>query len=327
MRQPVSKTVALARELVELAEADNDPAKLAVAQRALGYSLFIAGELREAIELLDRGIALADALSDREFGVYGKHPGMVGRIYAGQAKILMGSPETGVRLIEAAIAHARRRENAHSLAWALGVAAHCFITQHETQATIRFASEAMDTAREHRLPQWLALGERCKGSAIHQLGDFAAGMDLQLTGVKRWYETGAMLHATHCELHLAESLLSQGETALARTHLAAARRHRDDYGEDYLAAEIDRMEALLLKSEQAPSEIVEQYLANSLSTARRQGARLLELRAAASLARLWGEQGRRTEARELLAPIYVWFTEGFDTADLKEAKALLDELR
>jgi predicted ATPase len=152
-------------------------------------------------------------------------------------------------------------------------------------------------------------------------------MDLQLAGVKRWYETGAMLHATHCELHLTESLLRQGEIALARTHLAAARRHRDDYGEDYLAAEIDRMEALLLKSEQAPSEIVEQYLADSLRTARRQGSRLLELRAAASLARLWGEQGRRTEARELLAPIYGWFTEGFDTADLKEAEALLNELR
>jgi len=71
MRQPVPKTVELARELVELAEADGDPAKVAVAQRALGYSLFIAGEFREAIERLEKGIALADALSDREFAVYG----------------------------------------------------------------------------------------------------------------------------------------------------------------------------------------------------------------------------------------------------------------
>ena len=83
---------------------------------------------------------------------------------------------------------------------------------------------------------------------------------------------------------------------------------------------------MLLKCEQAPRETVEQCLANSLSTARRQEARLLELRAATSLARLWGEQGRRAEARELLAPIYGWFTEGFDTRDLTEAKTLLDAL-
>src|SRR5215831_11327487 len=99
-----------------MAERDKDPARLAVAQRALGYSLFVTGKLSGAVELLDRGIALADTLSDHEFAIYGEHPGMVCRIYAGQAKIIMGYPQTGARLIEAAIAHARREENAHSLA-------------------------------------------------------------------------------------------------------------------------------------------------------------------------------------------------------------------
>jgi class 3 adenylate cyclase/predicted ATPase len=326
MRQPVPKTVELARELVELAEADGDPAKVAVAQRALGYSLFIAGEFREAIERLEKGIALADALSDREFAVYGEHPGMVCRIYAGQAKILTGFPETGARLIEAAITHARHEKNAHSLAWALGVAAHSFVTQHETQATLCFASEAIDTAGEHRLPQWLALGERCKGWAIHQLGDFSAGLDLQKKGVRRWYQTGAALHTTHCEIILAESLLLEGRTAPARAHLDRARGHRASYGEEYIAAEIERLEAVLLQSEQAPTKIFEEYLTKSLVTARRQGARLLELRTATTLARVLAENNERREAVELLAPIYDWFTEGFDTADLREAKALVEAL-
>ena len=326
MRQPLPKAVALSRQLVEMAERDKDPAKLAVAQRALGYSLFVAGELTAAVELLENGIALADAISDHEFAIYGEHPGMVCRIYAGQAKILMGHPETGAQLIDAAITRARCERNPHSLAWSLAVAAHSLTTQHDPQATVRFASEAMDTAGENRLPQWLALGERCKGWALQQLGDFATGLNLQQLGVKRWYETGAMLHTTHCEIFLAESLLCHGQTAAARTHLAAARTHRESYCEDYLAAEIYRVDALLLKCEQAPTEAVEQCLANSLSTARRQEARLLELRAATSLARLWGEQGRRAEARELLAPVYDWFTEGFDTADMRDAKALLDEL-
>jgi tetratricopeptide (TPR) repeat protein len=240
MRQPLPKAVALSRQLVEMAERDKDPAKLAVAQRALGYSLFVAGELTAAVELLENGIALADAISDHEFAIYGEHPGMVCRIYAGQAKILMGHPDTGAQLIDAAITRARSERNPHSLAWSLAVAAHSLSIQHDPRATVRFASEAMDTAGEHRLPQWLALGERCKGWALQQLGDFATGLNLQQLGVKRWYETGAMLHTTHCEIFLAESLLCHGQTAAARTHLAAARTHRESYCEDYLAAEIDR---------------------------------------------------------------------------------------
>ena len=77
MRQPLPKAVVLCRQLVELAERDKDPARLAVAQRALGYSLFVTGNLSGAVELLENGIALADALSDHEFAIYGEHPGMV----------------------------------------------------------------------------------------------------------------------------------------------------------------------------------------------------------------------------------------------------------
>src|SRR5262249_9679678 len=163
------------------------------------------------------------------------------------------------------ITRARCERNPHSLAWSLAVAAHSLSTQHDPQATVRFASEAMDTAGEHRLPQWLPLGERCQGWALPQLRDFSTQLKLPHPRVKRWYETGAMLHTTHCEIFLAESLLCHGQTAAARTHLAAARTHRDSYCEDYLAAEIDRVDALLLKCEQASTETVEQCLANSLS--------------------------------------------------------------
>jgi class 3 adenylate cyclase/predicted ATPase len=326
LRQPVRKTVTLAQDLLELAAEDEDPAKLAVAHRALGYSLLIAGELRKADEALDRGIVLAAALSDHEFAVYGEHPGMVCRAYGGQAKILMGFPESGARLVEEAVARARGEKNAHDLAWALGVAGHIFQLHHEPLTTLRFASEAIETARENRLPQWLALGERCKGWAIHWLGEFEAGLNLQQEGVRRWYETGAALHTTHCEVSLAESCLRQGAALAARCHLVAARAHRASHGEEYLAAEIDRLEALLLQYDKAPAEIVEEYLANSLTTARRQGARLLELRTATTLARMLAEKNERRKAVDLLAPIYGWFTEGFDTADLKEAKALVDEL-
>jgi hypothetical protein len=326
MRQPVLRTIAVARDLTGLAEEAGNPAKLAVADRALGYSQLVAGEFREAAEILTRGAALADTISDREFTVYGEHPSMVCRAYGGKAKIVTGFLTSGAQLVEEAVAHARRHGSAHSLAWALGVAANIFQIHHEPAITARFASEAIDVAREHHLPQWLALGERSMGWAMHQLGDAEAGMSLQLQGVKRWNDTGAMLHTTQCEVGLAETFLREGQTAAARAHLDVARAHRVSYGEDYLAAEIDRLEGLLRLSEQDSIDVVEVYLSRSLNTARQQGARLFELRTAATFARVLAERDERRRAVDLLAPVFGWFTEGFDTVDLKEARALVDAL-
>jgi class 3 adenylate cyclase len=327
MRQPVPRTVALARDLIALAEEDNAPAKLAVAHRAFGYSLMIAGEFGKADEILAQGAAFADDVSDHEFALYGEHPSMVCRAYGAHSRIITGFPTSGVRLAEEAVQYARRGESAHSLAWALGVAAHAFQTQHEAKATLHFAAATIDAARDHHLPQWLALGERCMGWAMHRLGSFAAGLDLQRQGIKRWTDTGAMLHVTHCEVHLVDSFLREGQVAEARTHLDTARGHCTSYGENYLAAEIDRLEGLLLQYEQASPDIIEEYLARSLNTARRQGARLFELRTATAFARMLAEKDERRKAVDLLAPVYDWFTEGFDKTDLKQARELLDELR
>jgi hypothetical protein len=161
---------------------------------------------------------------------------------------------------------------------------------------------------------------------MHRLGDSEAGLKLQQQGAKRWYDTGATLHTTHREVILADSFLREGLTAEARAHLDLARAHRENYGEDYLAVEIDRLEGLLLQREQASAEIVDEYLVKSLNTARRQGARLLELRTAATFARVLAEMDERRRACDLLTPVYRWFTEGFETSDLKAAKALLEEL-
>jgi class 3 adenylate cyclase/tetratricopeptide (TPR) repeat protein len=326
MRQPIPRTVAFAKDLVGLAEEDGSPAKLAVAHRALGYSLYVAGEFREAVEILERGTTLADTISAGEFTIYGEHPSMVCRGYGGLAKSLMGFPESGARLVSASVAHARHQNNAHSLAWALDTAADLSHQQNEPATTIHLASEAIDLAREHRLPQWLALGERYKGWATHALGDFEGGLNLLLRGVKRWRETGAVLHTTDCEICLVDSYLRQGETAAARSHLDAARAHCRSYGEKYLAAEMDRLEALLLRCEGAPIEIVEEHLVTALQTARQAGARLFELRSTTVLARVMAEHHERHKAIDILAPIYNWFTEGLDTPVLQEAKALLDEL-
>jgi len=111
---------------------------------------------------------------------------------------------------------------------------------------------------------WLALGETCKGWAIHQLGDFEGGLKLLRQGVLRWYVTGAALHTTNWEICLAESYLLQGDAAAARSHLSAARAHCESYGENYLAGEMDRLEALLLQREGATTDLTELCLAKAL---------------------------------------------------------------
>ena len=220
-------------------------------------------------------------------------------------KSLMGFPESGARLVNASVAYARHQNNAHSLTWTLGNAADVSHKRHEPATTVRFASEAIGLACEHRMPQWLALGERYRDWATHALGDFDGGLNLLLRGVRRWRETGAALHTTNCEICLVDSYLLQGETAAAGSHLDATRAHCRSYGEKYPAAEMDRLEALLLRCEEAPIEMVEERLVAALQTARQAGARLFELRSTMVLARVLAEHHERHKAIEILAPI--WF--------------------
>ena len=131
------------------------------------------------------------------------------------------------------------------------------------------------------------------GWAMHRLGEFAAGLNLQRQGVRRWNETGATLHTTHCEVILRRVFFGRARLRRRAPTWTAARAHCASYGENYLAAEIERLEGLLLRCEQAAPEIVEEYLVKSLNTARRQGARLFELRTATTFGRVLAERGER----------------------------------
>jgi predicted ATPase len=138
--------------------------------------------------------------------------------------------------------------------------------------------------------------------------------------------TGARTQGTYHLVLLAEALAACGQSGEGLAALREAAALVEETGERYVEAEIHRVKGNLLLAENGSAEAEAGYL-QALAVARAQQARSLELRAAGDLARLWAEQGRRNEARDLLAQVYGWFTEGFDTTDLKEAKALLDTLR
>ena len=146
-------------------------------------------------------------------------------------------------------------------------------------------------------------------------------------GIAAWRATGAVLHVPYFCTVLADVSAHLGHTADGLQALAEAHTLVEQHEDRYWEAEVYRLRGvLLLRQPGTPQAEAEAWLQRAVDVARRQEAKSLELRAAASLARLWQQQGKRAEARALLAPVYSWFTEGFDTADLQEAKALLEEL-
>jgi predicted ATPase len=185
----------------------------------------------------------------------------------------------------------------------------------------------MELTRDQGFAHWHATATFLHGWAFAAAGAVAAGLDEMRRGLAAKQATGAQLKVPYY-LGLMAGVLGgagSGSEALALLDEALARVNRT--GERWFEAELHRLkgEALLRLSTASFSE-GEACFVKALTVAREQGAKMWELRAATSLARLWAEQGERRKAYDLLAPVHGWFTEGFDTADLKDAKALLEEL-
>ena len=326
MRHPIPSALTHARELMHLARSTNDPAQLALAHRALGTSLQLAGEPAEAADVLAKGAELAATMSDDVFAGYGEHPGMICLAFDGWARSLMGCLDTGARLAEAAIAHARARTNPHSLAFGLVSSGLVFVYQGDVERAAAIGDEVIALAALHGMPQWLGFGQEIKGWATLRQGDAPAGIRLQEAGLRDLVATGARTHLSRMLVHLAESYLLVGDAARARTHLTAAHEHRQRHGEHYYAAEMLRLQARLLELEEAAPDQIETWFAQALETARRQRAGLLELRAATSLARFRVAQGTPVAAREVLARALESLREGFDWPPVTEARALLNDI-
>ena len=187
------------------------------------------------------------------------------------------------------------------------------------------ADQLVAVATEQGFPFWRALGTIYRGWVKVKNGDVAEGISLLRSGSTAYRATGAEMWMPHYIALLAGACEIAGQVEEAVTLLDDALQIVERTGERWFAAELNRHKGQLLLRQGHP-EAAEELYRKALSIAEEQEAKLWELRAAVSLARLRRDQGRHAEARDLLAPVYGWFTEGFDTPDLKEAKALLDEL-
>ena len=189
------------------------------------------------------------------------------------------------------------------------------------------AEAAVALSTEQGFPQWAALGTSLRGWALAMQGQGEEGMAQVRQGIAACRATGAALFVPYLCTVLADVCDHLGHPDDGLQALAEAHALVEQQEERWWEAEVCRLRGvLLLRQPGTPQAEAEAWLQRALDVARRQEAKSLELRAAMSLSRLWQQQGKRAEAYELLAPIYGWFTEGFDTADLQEAKALLDEL-
>jgi predicted ATPase len=192
-------------------------------------------------------------------------------------------------------------------------------------ALSEWVDQLVEVTTEQGLPHWRSQGTIFRGWVKVKNGDIAEGISLLRSGSAAYRATGAEVWMPYHLARLAEACEIASQIEETSTLLDDALQIAERTGERWFAAELNRHKGQLLLR-QRHSEAAEELYCKALSIAQEQEAKLWELRAAVSLARLRRDQGRRTEARDLLAPIYRWFTEGFDTQDLKEAKTLLHEL-
>ncbi len=186
---------------------------------------------------------------------------------------------------------------------------------------------ALEIAGEHDFTVWSALARIHQGSALAHRGDLKNGIGRIQEGIDAYKATQQSLFLSYYLSRLTECNLIAGRIDDALRDLDSARAFAEETGERFWDAEIHRLEGAITAEIGADTGAAESCFHRGLEVARRQGAKSLELRAAISLAGLWRDQDKVVAAHDLLAPIYKWFTEGFDTADLKDAKMLLDELR
>jgi predicted ATPase len=314
--------------LLGLAQQAHDPTLSVIAHYALGLTWFYLGALPAARQHMEEGIACYTP-DQRHALVFrmGQDPGVACRAYAAWTLWMLGSPDQALARIHEALTLAHELSHPYSLAYARCMAAMVSQFRRDVPAVHEQAEAAVALATEQGFPYWAAIGTIMWGWALAMQGQGEAGLAQVRQGITAFRAAGAAVLVPYFYTLLAEVSAHLGHTDDGLQALAEAHTIVEQHEERRWEAEVCRLRGvLLLRQPGTPQAEEEAWLQRALDVARRQEAKSLELRAAMSLSRLWQQQGKRAEAYELLAPIYGWFTEGFDTTDLQEAKALLEAL-
>jgi class 3 adenylate cyclase/predicted ATPase len=310
--------------LLARAEDMHDPATLRMAHGAMGMTLFHMGEARLAAEHFRSGLSLDDP---------DHHPWPMGidfrashLCYLGWALFLVGYPEQALQSALEAVARARTLSHPHTTAYANGYIATVRLLRREPDEALEVGEEIFALCSQYGLTDFLGLAVGIRGTVLASRGH-EEGIPLIEQTVASGRKTGLKILRPRELCWLAEACIAFNQFDKASEALDEALTIAETDGARYWEAETHRLRGELALRESESNRVeAETCFERATEVARQQSARWWELRATVSLARLLASQGRREEARARLAEIYNWFTEGFDTADLKDAKALLDEL-
>jgi class 3 adenylate cyclase/predicted ATPase len=319
---------ALSEQLLTLAQQVQETAMLIAAHRAVGMTLFYMGAVASAHLHFAQGMALYDPQQHRASAfLYGENAGVICHSLAAWALWYLGHPDQGLMQIDAALTLAQQSVHPFSLAYALGAAAVFQLCRREERCTQEHAEAVITFAKEQGFPFWMAFGSMLCGWALAHQGQAKEGIAQITQGLMTYRATGAEILRPYFLALLAEACGIMGQPEAGLPALAEALTLADTTGERWCEPELHRLKGALLLQQSSDNQAeAEASFQHAIRIAQSQQAKSLELRAATSLAKLWQQQGKRQEAHDLLAPVYNWFMEGFDTLDLKDAKALLGEL-
>jgi class 3 adenylate cyclase/predicted ATPase len=317
-------------EMLTLSRQRNDSSGLISSLLTSGHNLMYSGRFSAARLQLEEALALEEAVALHDPNFYrsivhlGTHVVTL-RAYLGNTLFILGYPDQALARTNAAIAEARGLARQNFFATSLAVGTRLLSLVGDNAALAERADELVALATEQGFPHWRAQGTIYRGCAKVKNGKVAEGTAVLRAGSAAYRAAGSELFVPHYLDLQGTACEIAGQTEEAMSLLDEALLLIERTGERWLEAELNRHKGELLVR-QGHTEAAEKLYQKGLRISQEQEAKLWELRAVASLARLRRDQGRRAEARNLLAPIYGWFTEGFDTPDLKDAKTLLDEL-
>jgi predicted ATPase len=335
----------LAEQFLGLAQNVQDPELLLWAHYALGATLTWLGEFTLALEHVRQSNALYDPQHHRSHTLlYGQDPGVACLGFTAWGLWFLGYPDQALKKSREALTLARELAHPSTSAYALDWAAMFHQFRGEQQAAQERAETAITVSTEQGLPLWLALGAGVRGWALAERGQGEEGITQIRQSLAAIQAMGGELTRPYQLALLAEAHAKGGQTEEGLTVLTEALVAVDNRGECWWAAELYRLKGQLMlqkfqvsgaklqvanslgSSIQTLESKAEKCFLKAIDIACKQRTKSLELRATMSLSRLWQQQGKKAEARQVLTAVYDWFIEGFDTKDLQEAKALLEEL-
>jgi predicted ATPase/class 3 adenylate cyclase len=317
----------MAEELLQLSARMGDAGGREMGHAGRGCALLHLGELASARAEFTQALEIDAAGEKGRTFLYGQSGRGLALAYLSLDLMLLGYPDAARRSTERSLQEAGELGHPITLCFAHSIATRVQLLGRNTNALAEHASMVTRSANEYGFELWLALADIYSGWSRVDAGREDEGIDFMRRGVARYRGLGARLATPLYLVTLAAALARAGDGGEALEVLTEASRASDAGNERWIDAEIHRVTGdILLASPRPDAARAETEFCAAIAVAQRQGAKLLEIRSATSLARLWREQGKSNNARALLAPIYGWFTEGFDTPDVREAGALLEAL-